>query len=91
MSNPFPNARRYYLLSRLTAHRLGDLGLASLWRHKQEAEAGALLASDFPSRAALVAAGYATAEDLDGATEDELITNVPTLSRREIAAVLAAL
>lgn len=82
-------ARRFYLLKRRAARSLGDKGLEGVWRQKQEAESGTALAATFPARAALVAAGYSTTEDLDGADTDELVAaGIPYHSA---AAVIAAL
>jgi hypothetical protein len=81
--------RRYYLLKRREAARQGDLGLASVWMAKQLAEPGIVLASDFPYRMLLVAVGYSTVEDVDGATTEEL--QQAGLTQREAAAVLAAI
>lgn len=65
--------RRFYLLKRRKARAYGDKGLEGVWRQKQEAQAGTSLDAAFPARAALVAAGYSTEEDLDGADIDELV------------------
>jgi hypothetical protein len=81
--------RRFYLLKRLAAYSQGDKGLAGVWRQKQEAESGTALAADFPSRALLVAAGYSTTEDLDGADTDELVA--AGLPYNDAAAAIAAL
>lgn len=66
--------RRFYLMKRLAALR-EQSGFDQVWQAKQEAEPGTALPSDFPNRAALVSAGYSTAEDLDGADADELRNN----------------
>lgn len=81
--------RRYYLAKRLAARRDGQKALELTWQGKQEAEAGTPLAADFPARAALVAAGYTTTEDLDGADVDEL--RRAGLSTKDASAALAAL
>jgi hypothetical protein len=80
--------RRYYLGKRLEAAVRGS-SLAEVWQAKQEAEPGTSLAADFPYRSRLVAAGYSTVEDLDGATVDEL--KQAGFSEREASAVLAAI
>ncbi len=82
-------ARRYYLAKRSQARVAGQKGLELTWQGKQEAEPGVALAADFPARSALVAAGYTTTEDLDGADVDELRT--AGLSTRDAEAALAAL
>ena len=85
------NYRRFCLLSCLARARAGERGVSSAWRALHDLEPATALDEDFPARSKLVAAGYDAVEDLDGATEDELRDNVPTLTRREISAVLAAL
>lgn len=80
--------RRFYLRKRLAASR-EDSSLTDVWKGKQEAESGTALPADFPSRAALVSAGYSTAEDLDGADTDELRNNAG-LHAAQAAAVLTA-
>lgn len=80
--------RRVYLHKRIIA-RAQDNGLESVWQGKQEAEAGVALPADFPHRAQLVAIGYTTDADLDGADAAELVDHVG-LSRREAEAVIAA-
>jgi len=81
--------RRYYLLKRLEARRSQNQPLDGVWRSKQESQPGTALPTTFPFRSQLVAAGYSTAEDLDGATADELVDHV-SLSSRDAAAVVAA-
>lgn len=83
-----PSARRYYLLKRQDARRRED-ATEGAWQARQEAEPGAPLASDFPFRTTLAAAGYTTTDDLAGANETELV--VAGLSYRQARAVLAAL
>lgn len=85
----FKSVRRYYLRKRLAAALVGDDN-AAVWQALQEAEAGVPLVTGFPSRTALVAAGYTTIEDVDGADAVELATYVG-LSDHQAAAVLAAL
>lgn len=81
--------RRYYLGKRREALALGDTALSYAWRSFQEALYWPDLPADFPGRATLVAAGYTTVRDLDGATEDELVD--VGLSRSDAALVLAAM
>ncbi len=81
--------RRFYLLKRLEAARLGEESLESVWMSKQLAEAGTALAATFPSVTTLASAGYVAVEDVDGATVEEL--QLAGLSTREADAVLAAL
>ena len=80
--------RRVYLLARRFALLADELGLAGVWRAKQEAEPGAALPSGFPFTTKLDEAGYTTAADLDGADEHELVD--AGLSPREASTVLAA-
>ncbi len=87
--------RRFYLLKRFAAYRFGDRGLEAAWRGKQQ-EITIIdgvpvhpLPTDFPSRAALVDAGYETAEDIDGADAKELSQNV-ALNAIQSEAVIAA-
>lgn len=82
------STRRYYLLKRLYARRacLEE----DAWIGKQQALPGVVLPADFPSLAALVAAGYSTREDLDGAAVAEL-EEFAKLTTREAEAVIAAL
>jgi hypothetical protein len=81
--------RRYYLLKRHAADAAGDLLLAAVWHSKQESETGTSLPADFPSRAALVAQGYSTAEDVHGADANELSRTV-ALNARQASTVIAA-
>lgn len=84
----FKSPRRYYLLKRIAA-KAEDDGLEGVWRHKQEQESGTALPANFPLRATLVAAGYSTEEDLDGADAAELTKNTG-LSTHQANAVLTA-
>lgn len=84
-----PSPRRYYLLKRRAALAAGDAHLAGFWRAKQERLAWPALPAGFPARAALLAAGYATVRDLDGADAREL--TALGLNRADAAAVLAAM
>lgn len=89
MTTEVKSVRRYYLLKRLFCKRAEDDN-ERVWQALQDEAAGDALPSTFPSREALVAAGYSTRQDLDGADEDELIEQVG-LGRNEAKAVLAAL
>lgn len=82
--------RRYYLLKSQAARQACDTGLELVWRGKQQGEAGAALPSDFPSLSALTAAYYTTVEDLTGAGEQELVTEVG-LTKTQAAAVITAI
>jgi hypothetical protein len=84
-----PSPRRYYLLKRMEARRSGDQPMDGVWRHKQESQPGTDLPTTFPFRALLLAAGYATDEDLVGASAEELAEHVP-LNPRDAATVVAA-
>lgn len=64
--------RRYYLLKRIAAREQDD-GLEPFWHGKQLAEPGNALPVDFPLLTELECAGYVAIEDLDGASECELI------------------
>lgn len=66
------NLRRFYLHKRIWAAQLDD-DWDKFWQGKQEAHPGTSLATSFPHRVALVACGYSTTEDLDGADENELL------------------
>jgi hypothetical protein len=81
--------RRFYLLKRLALRAQGDRATEGIWRAKQEAIAGTSLDATFPHLTALAAIGYSTTEDLEDATETELID--AGLTRRQARAVLAAL
>ncbi|NBC17450.1 MAG: hypothetical protein GVY18_09085 [Bacteroidetes bacterium] len=82
-------ARRYYLHKRLEARSQLDTALEVVWQSKQEAEPGVALDATFPHRATLVALGYTTNEDLDGADADEL--RCAGLSSAQANDVIAAL
>jgi hypothetical protein len=79
--------RRYYLLKRLAARR--DCLEEGVWQDKQEAVGATALPDDFPYRAELAVAGYTTADDVDGATPDELL-EFAGLDSRAAAFVIAA-
>ena len=83
------SVRRYYLLERLAACEREDFAIASVFRAKQEAEAATALPVDFPSRAALVAAGYTTVEDIHGADLQEL--QCADLTTKQAETVLTAI
>lgn len=86
------SVRRYYLLERLAARRREDFAMSSVFRAKQEAEAATPLPIDFPSRAPLVAAGYSTVEDINGADIEELLCAKLTTKQAEtVLTELAAL
>jgi hypothetical protein len=81
------SVRRYYLLKRLFARQM--CLEEDAWAAKQAATPGTGLPADFPARAALVAAGYTTREDVDGAEVREL-RRFAKLSTAEAEAVIAA-
>lgn len=81
--------RRYCLLKRLASRSFNDRGLEFAWQSKQEEVDGTALPSTFPSKDALEAVGYSTAEDIDGADCRELLENVG-LNQRQAQAVIAA-
>lgn len=81
--------RRYCLLTSRAWMSRGEPGREEVWRGKQIGEPGTALPSSFPFRAKLVAAGYQATEDLDGADEEELLSQ--GLNKKEAAAVLKAL
>lgn len=64
--------RRFYLLKVFAADESQEPLEAAFWRAKQVAIPGTELPVDFPARAALIDALYATLEDIDGADVDEL-------------------
>lgn len=84
------NVRRYYLLKMRAARSTLDRALASTWQAKHDAEPGTPLVISTPGYSRLVAAGYTSVEDLDGATVAELVRETG-VSRREAEAALAAL
>ncbi len=85
-----PTQRRYALLKRFYAARVGDTAIEMMWRGSQEAEPGSALPSAFPARTRLVAAGYTAIEDLNGATADELQRNAGLTASEAEAAIAAA-
>ena len=80
--------RRYYLLQRRACDARGDVGLAAVFRYKQEQQPGTALPVGLPGYDALVAAGYVADADVRGADEDEL--RRAGLRADEAAAVVAA-
>lgn len=64
--------RRYYLLKRLALASSGDEEMSLVFKTKQQNEPGTALPIDFPSRAALILAGYTALEDVNGADVNEL-------------------
>lgn len=60
-----------------------------MWLSKQRALAGTELPADFPARAELIAVGYETVEDIDGATSGEL-RQYARISPKAAEAVIAA-
>lgn len=87
--SPFQTLRRFYLKKRTMARLNGDLALSSVWHARQEEQAGTALPVGFPAATELAAAGYTTAEDLDGATCEELV-EWALISSRAARSVLAA-
>ena len=81
--------RRYYLSKRRYFNALGETSRAAFWRWKQEQIAWPDLPTAFPSRTKLIAEGYQTVRDLDGADEDEL--REIGLTKSQAAAVLVAM
>jgi hypothetical protein len=69
----FPTLRRFYLKKRHMAKLAGEHALSAIWHARQEEQPGTALPAAFPFRAELVAAGYTTSEDLEGADADELV------------------
>jgi hypothetical protein len=88
-SQQVKSVRRYYLLERLAADARYDYSIGSVFRAKQEAEAATALPSDFPSLSILVAAGYSTIQDVDGADVEEL--QCAGLTTKQAEAALTAL
>jgi hypothetical protein len=84
------SARRYALLKAWDAKRRGEEGLKHTWLAVQRGHAGTPLPLDVPGLTKLLAAYYQATEDVDGADEQELITNA-RLTRTEARKALAAL
>lgn len=91
--SPFLTLRRVYLKKRKMARQAGDLALSAVWQSRQEEQAGAALPVGFPHLADLTAAGYTTAQDLEGADESELVewARISTSAARAVLAAYAAL
>jgi hypothetical protein len=87
--SPFQTLRRFYLKKRKMAGEAGEHALSGLWQARQQEQPGVALPAAFPYRAELVAAGYSTSEDLDGACADELF-DWAGLDNSAAKAVLAA-
>lgn len=87
---PIRSARRYFLLKAQAEESQADPDLGGVWRSRQQDEPGTALPETFPHRARLVARGYSTHEDLDGADPKELVRQAG-LSQREAREVLTAL
>lgn len=81
--------RHAYLLNRIACDERAELAGRDVWRGKQEAQPGTPLATTFPFYTRLIAVGYTTKEDLDGATANELMSTVG-LNQRDTDIVLAA-
>jgi len=82
--------RRYYVLKRMDTARDGNFAISAVWQARQEAApAGVAFPANFPSKAALNAAGYEATEDLVGADVEEL-ADYAGLSARDACNVLAA-
>lgn len=90
MAQEIRHYRRYCLLAGRAARVLDqDFAGSLLWKGKQEREPGVALPNGFLQREALVAAGYSTVEDLDGASVAEL--NDAGFANDTANAILAAL
>ena len=86
MASTIPTPRRYYLLKRrATLDR--EESITSQWHAKQDEEPGTALPASFPFLS-LLGTFYTTVEDLDGASERELVSF--GLTRREATSVLCA-
>lgn len=82
--------RRYFLLKRHAALKENSPALAGVWRWRQEQEPATPLPAGFPFAEQLAEAGYTAQEDLAGADLDELLVQLPTLSEKDAAGILAA-
>lgn len=87
--SPFQTVRRYYLKNRVLARQAGEFAISSVWHANQEEQPGTALPVGFPSLTALAAAGYTTAQDLEGADAAELV-EWACISNSAARAVLAA-
>lgn len=83
------SVRRYYLLKRRASLKDKNWHFEGIWRFKQENLHWPDLPAGFPSRAKLIAEGYTTVRDIDGADVDEL--KELGLTRSEAEAVLEAM
>lgn len=81
------SARRFYTLACRDALRLLN-GMDGVFRARAAEVPHTDLPADFPLRSKLVAVDYSAVEDLDGATESELVAL--GLSTYQARAVLAA-
>lgn len=82
--------RRYCLLERHAAKRRCEIGIANVFRAKQEEESATALPSGFPHAAELATGGYTTVQDINGADFDELECEAG-LTQKQAQAVLTAL
>jgi hypothetical protein len=82
------NHRRYCFL-KYRENYAADDDLWYSWDAKRKSIAGTELPASFPARTALLAAGYLVLEEIQGASETELIT--AGLRASQAAAVVAAL
>jgi hypothetical protein len=91
--SPFPTLRRIYLRNRKLTADAGEFAISGVWQSRQQEQPGTALPADFPSRAALIAAGYTAIEDLQGACADELVdwACVDNQAAKAILAAYAAL
>jgi hypothetical protein len=83
------SARRYCLAKWLIQRELDD-STAPVWRGKQLAEPGTALPADFPYRTTLIAKGYLTPQDIDGADTHELRVNAGLLAEQAATVIAAA-
>lgn len=89
MSPSINSARRFYLLKSWYFDDAGQLALAAFYRWKQAQQLSPALPVTFPLREELVAAGYSTSADLNGADAAELRLRAK-LTRSQAEAVLRA-
>lgn len=87
------NQRRILLLQAFEMDRAEEKGLSTSLRGQLRTMPGTPLPLSTPARAKFTApaVAYLAIEDFDGASVDELVMNVPALTRAEAAAALAAL
>jgi hypothetical protein len=88
-TRPIADYRRYCLLKGRAAKAREHFAMQQLWQVKQRAEPGDSLPADFPFRDRLVAVGYETIQDLNGADASEL--EDVCFTARESATIFAAL